>query len=94
MSDSIEAIASAGKTLGFSREDLSHLDIQTIKEARGKDSESIRREWRGKILQNKIDYELNSHISLPPVIFSERDLEVVSYYDSRPNYITTKKITM
>lgn len=92
LSDAIEAIASAGRTLGFSREELSHLDIQAIKEARGKDAEFIRTEWRSRILQHKADYELNSYISLPPVVFSERDLEVISYYEPRPNYITNKKI--
>lgn len=92
ISDGIEAIASAGRKLGFSREDLSHLDIQTIKEAIGKDSDSIKRLWENKILQNKTSYNLNSYISLPPIIFSDRDFEIVSYYDSRPNYITAKRI--
>ena len=29
---------------------------------------------------------------MPPVIFSEYDFDIVSYYDSRPNYITSKKV--
>lgn len=92
ISDGIEAIASAGRKLGFSREDLSYLDIQTVKETIGKDSDSIKRLWESRILQNKASYNLNSYVSLPPIIFSDKDFEIVSYYDSRPNYITAKKI--
>lgn len=93
LSDAIEAIACAGALLGFSREELSHLDIDTIKNARLKDDESIQAHWKDAISQNKSDYELNNYLLLPPVIFSQDDLEIVSYYDSRPSFITSKKTT-
>lgn len=92
LSDAIELIALAGKYLGFSREDLSHLNMEAIKAARGKEDDDIRSFWREEISRNRTEFGLNSYISLPPVIFSEADLEVVTYYDSQPNYITNKKI--
>ncbi|HEV7453731.1 MAG TPA: PEP-utilizing enzyme [Candidatus Saccharimonadales bacterium] len=93
LSDAIEAISLAGKTLGLSRDDLSHLDVQAIKDAVGKDVAAVKKDWQADILRNKTDYQLNSHIPLPPVIFSADDLGVVSYYDSRPSFITSKKVT-
>ncbi len=93
LSDAIEAIAIAGATLDFTREELSHLDVQVIKESVAKSPEVIKREWADHIQKNKRDYELNNYIQLPPVIFSENELSLVTYYDSRPSYITSKKIT-
>lgn len=92
LSDAIELIALAGEYLGFSREDLSHLNIEALKAARGKDDEDIRSIWSEEITRNRTEFGLNGYISLPPVIFSEADLEVVTYYDSQPNYITNKKV--
>ena len=92
LSDAIEAIASAGMDLGFTREDVSNLDISTIKETRYKNTELIQSKWASIISQNKLDHMLNSYLSLPPVIFSENDLEVVAYYECRPNYVTNKKV--
>lgn len=92
LSDAIELIALAGEYLGFSREDLSHLNIEAIKSAREKDDEAIRNIWSEEITRNRTEFGLNGYISLPPIIFSEADLEVVTYYDSQPNYITNKKV--
>jgi phosphoenolpyruvate-protein kinase (PTS system EI component) len=30
---------------------------------------------------------------LPPIIFSERDFEIIRYYVSKPNYISSKAVT-
>lgn len=91
LSDVIETIAFTGEAIGFSREDLSHLDVATLKESQLLEAGQIRKYWEGKIKQRKAEYELNSYIILPPVIFSAKDLDVVSYYDSHPSFITNKK---
>jgi len=93
LSDAIETIAMTGQSLGFTREELSHLDVEAIKYAASKDANFVKEHWAKQILRNKKQYELNSYVLLPPVIFSEEDLSMVSYYDSRPNYITNKKVT-
>lgn len=92
LSDAIELIAQAGETLGFSREDLSHLGVEAIRTTREGDSEFIRTCWSQEIERNRAEYLLNNYLLLPPVIISEEDFEVASYYDSRPNFITDKRI--
>jgi phosphohistidine swiveling domain-containing protein len=93
LSDAIEAIAISGKRLGFTREQLSHLDMQALKHAVSKKTEYIKTYWSAQIVENKRNYDLNNYIVLPPVVFSENDLDVVTYYDSWPSYITNKKVS-
>ena len=93
LSDAIEAIANAGESLGLSRNDLSHLDINTIRDAVTKSTDQTAGHLAAAIEKHKTDYELNNYILLPPVIFSEHDIDVVSYYQSRPSFITSKKVT-
>lgn len=91
LSDAIELIATAGEKIGFTREDLSNLDVTSIKSASENDDSAIQNNWSEIISTNRKKYELDGHINLPPVIFSEQDFEIISPYDSRPNYITNKK---
>ena len=35
---------------------------------------------------------LNSFLILPPLLFSEKDFDIISYYTSKPNFITQKKV--
>ena len=88
----MEHIAIAAEDLGFLREDISHLDLEAIKMAKDKDATSIKAQWGKRINKNRKDFVSNSCISLPPVIFSAEDFDVISYYDSQPNYVTNKKI--
>lgn len=92
LSDAMELVASIGEELGFSREDISHLDMEAVRAVRGKGVEFMRSYWNGEITRNRREYILNGYLSIPPIFFSEGDLEVVTYYDSRPNYITNKRI--
>lgn len=92
LSDAIEEIAFAGDLLGFSREELSYLDIKSIKLGRGQSSKKIIKNWKRIIVKNKRNYELNCCLSLPPVLFSENDFDIVSHYSSQPNYITNKRV--
>lgn len=91
LSDAMELIATAGGKIGLTREDISHLDIASIKAACGKDNGAIKNDWSKAITANSKKYALDGYITLPPVIFSEQDFETISPYDSRPNYITNKK---
>lgn len=93
LSDAIEAIAISGGALGFTRDDLSHLDVQILKESVLKTPSLTKELWSSNILKNKKDYTLNHYIPLPPVIFNEDDMSTVTYYDSHPSYITNKKMT-
>lgn len=93
LSDSIELIAKAGLELGFSREELSNLSLSSIFKYRKLPKEKLVDLWRKKIRLQKEEKSKNSNLSLPPLLFSERDFEVLQYYISKPNFITNKKIT-
>ena len=93
LSEALELIAKVGKTLGFTREDVSNLDIRTILKSKNLSKSQTRNIWREKIFQQQKEKLVNDCLALPPIIFSEKDFEVIQYFISKPNYITDKKIT-
>lgn len=92
LSDAIELIAEAGELLGFSREELSQLDLNSIFCCEVQDIKQTQKIWRDIIEFRNRERILNEKISLPPIIFSERDFEIVRYYVARPNFITQKAV--
>jgi len=93
LSEALELIAEAGLKLGFTREDLSNLEIKNIFKAQNFKKEEIQNYWKHLIMQEKMKMELNNFVVLPPIIFSENDFEYIQYYISKPNYITNKKVS-
>jgi len=91
LSDSLELIALAGEEMGFSREELSMLDVSVIFSKQQVDREERTNSWREMILSRKKEREISSRLELPPIIFSSKDLEIIKHYAPRPNYITHKK---
>jgi len=93
LSDALELIADAASDLGFFREDIAHLDINTIFSSYKVHTKSkLKSFWRNKIEQNKHVAEINNHLVLPSIIFSKNDFELIQYYSAKPNYITEKSI--
>jgi phosphohistidine swiveling domain-containing protein len=92
LSDAIEYITEAGELLGFSREDLSNLDINSILKCETKNLDQIKKYWKNLIDRQEAEKELNEKIVLPPIIFSEKDFDIINYYSARPNFITQKRI--
>ncbi len=93
LSDALELIADAANDLGFSREDISHLDINTIFASHSVHTKSkLKLLWKKKIDHNKHLSEINTNLVLPSIIFSENDFELIQYYLAKPNYITEKSI--
>ena len=93
LSEALELIAKVGKTLGFTREEVSNLDIRTILKSKNLSKNQTRNIWREKIFQQQKEKLVNDCLSLPPIIFSEKDFDIIQYFISKPNYITDKKIT-
>ena len=94
LSDALELIADAASNLGFSREDISYLDINTIFSSYNVHTKSkLKFFWKKKIEQNKHLVEINNHLVLPSIIFSKNDFKLIQYYLAKPNYITEKSIT-
>lgn len=93
ISDAIELISSAGEALGFSRSELSFLDVPSIRRGINQPKRHTIRDWSDTIQRNKDVYNFNKLLVLPPIIFSKRDFEIVSDYSNQPNYITDKQIS-
>ncbi len=93
LSDAIELIAIAGEEMGFSREEMAILKIEDILAIEDLDRERIGNLWKRKIIERGFLREIDSHLELPPILFSVKDFYFVRYNSSRPNYITSKEVT-
>ena len=91
LSDAIELIARAGELLGFTREELAQLDVESIFLCEKENIKHTQDIWRNIIESRNHERILDEKIQLPPIIFSEKDFEIISYYSARPNFITHKK---
>ena len=92
LSDSIDLITHLGNLFGFSKEDLSYLNINIILKSKNLTKNEIKKIWKKKIDKEKSLYILNNHLFFPPIISSIKNFDIIQYHDSRPNYITNKKI--
>ena len=94
LSDALELISESGNDLGFFKDDLSYLEIQTIlKNYKNLSKSNIKNLLTKKIKINKKSKKINDLLVLPPIISSIDDFELIEYHDSQPNYITSKIIT-
>jgi len=93
LSDALELIAEAGEKMGFSRKEISRLDINDILESSSQTSvHEITSRWKRLIQLKEEEMEINDYLSLPSIIFSEQDLDIIEHYDARPNFITQKSV--
>ena len=93
LSDALELIVKAGQKLEFSRAEMAYLDIQTILKSYKKLKEpSLKLLWQKKIELQKKEKLLNDYLVLSSIIFSKNDFDVIRYYVSKPNYISSKTI--
>ena len=92
LSDSLELIAEAGDGMGFTRNELSNLDLNTIMKSKTFSKIKLQKTWNKKIkLQKKKKY-YNEFLTLPEIIFSINDFNIITNQISKPNFITNKKI--
>ena len=93
LSDALEYIAEAGKNLGFTRDELSNLEIKTIiNDPKNLKIKTLTEKWNNKIQKSKEKHSLNKNMILPPIISSNDDFSFISYPYSKPNFITSKKL--
>lgn len=94
LSDAIELIAEAGNKLGFSRLEMANLDVEDLfSPHKQKNENELKEFWRNKINKQIQMKKISDHIVLPPLIFNESDFEIINYFTSKPNFITTKSVT-
>ena len=93
LSQAIELIAMGSKKLDFSREEISNLSLSDIFKFNKYPKKKFRKYLQKKIFYNYKIKKLSSYLSLPSIIFSEDDFEIIQYYTTVPNYITKNVIT-
>ena len=91
LSDALECLAGFGGELGFSREDLSYVDIKTISRL------NITCENAAAVLGRSIEegqkrYQLTRTIALPSLITSPSDAWHISANSAEPNFVTQLSI--
>ena len=93
LSDALELITKVGKQLGFTRDELANLDLTTILKSKNLSKTKLQKIWRKKIELQKKKKQLNNFLNLPQIIFSRNDFDIIYNHLSKPNFITSKKIT-
>jgi hypothetical protein len=93
LSLALEFLAKAGELLGFSRKDLSYLDMPSIKSYEFfSNPDELAEFWREVIEKKRENHAKNSELILPPVIQDKEDFKVICFEVSRPNFITKKHV--
>ncbi|MBQ9219656.1 PEP/pyruvate-binding domain-containing protein [Succinivibrio sp.] len=93
LSSIIEIIASVGKRLKISRQDLSFYDITELLSLELYDSEERMAEFLNELLQLRKDkYLINSQLILPNVILGENDFDFICISTEKPNFITSHTV--
>jgi hypothetical protein len=93
LSAALDLIVEWGGYHGFSREDLSFLDIKDILSLSHQNlAEDHIRHLRSLIDRNRNRSEVTAAINLPDLIFDEIDVEIVSLQRRRPNFTSNKKV--
>ena len=91
----LELLAEVGEELGFNRSDLSHLDLSSFLNQRNEEinsKEDLINIWRNLIVGRKEEKRIHSLLSLPPIVFSDKDFVTVSSIASAPNFITDQTV--
>lgn len=93
LSLALEILILVGEKLNIERKQLSYLEITDILASEYYGSEAQLREfWKMIIEQRKRRYKEYSKIVLPDVILDDRDIDQVSFGESRPNFVTDKQV--
>ncbi len=93
LSDALSLIIKGGKNFGFSRNELSYLELKNIFCLKKLNKKNIRSYCNKKIIDNQKRKKINEFLIMPPLIFSEKDFQIINYNLSKPNFITMKKVT-
>lgn len=94
LSLAIEILARMGELIGFTREDMSYLDVADIySSVYYPNSYDLKEFWTTIINQRKDVHKFNSQIILPNVILDENSFNIIKIEEMRPNFITEKTIS-
>lgn len=94
LSFAIELIKAMGEMVDMDAEDMSYLELPEIFAAEYySDTERLKEFWSLIIEKRQKIYQSNSALILPAVICSLQDFDYIENLETRPNYITEKRVT-
>lgn len=94
VSDILELIADFSCENGLSRDEISHVPLNSILEVLSSSGEkSIEEFLRDLSDSGKVKHQISSAIRLPQLLVVQSDIHVVPFQVSHPNFITTKAVT-
>ena len=94
VSEMLELIAGFGEQHGLSRDEMSHVSIDSVLDIIMKSNETSIEERLRQIAEDEAErHALSAAIRLPQILFDEAGVHVVPFQVSHPNFITNKKIT-
>lgn len=93
LSKTLKLIEELGGRFGLSKEELAHLDIQTIKKLYSVlDTQNVDEIFKENIEKNKNAYKITKAIKLPSLITNKGDIYSFFIDEAMPNFITHKKV--
>lgn len=93
LSDALELLVYLGECLAIPRSEMAYLEIQDILASEYYETqENVRKFFNTIIEQRKAEYDQNSALVLPDIIWDAKDLDMVKIGEARPNFITGKCI--
>jgi glutamine kinase len=93
LSDALEIISLLGEKLGFSREDMSNLNINQIFDSQSLSKTELKKSLTELIQSEKVLSNITEKIILPSLIIDEKDLEIITFVKSKPNFISDESIS-
>lgn len=89
LSDALKLLGELGEEYGFSREEISYVDIEVIRRLYGS-SADIARTLSQSTAEGKERYAITRQVALPPLITSAEDIFLFEIPVNEPNFITLK----
>lgn len=94
LSDILELISNFLNTLGLNRETISHIPIECLLDSFNKIKMENNIDYLLKISKKESkNYAINNLIRFPQLLINEQGVFVVPFQVSRPNFITSEKVT-
>lgn len=93
LSLAIDILIDIGDKLGIAKEDMAYLEVTDIQLAVSRPADEIKEKWLKIIEKNKREFEVDSMLILPDVVYSPDQLGCIEVWEARPNFITSECVT-
>jgi hypothetical protein len=92
LSQALEELVVFSEQQGITRDDLSHLDLKDIASVRNGEVISEQDWLLRRIDAGRRSQESSLRVELPPLIFSESEIDMFESWEQEPNFVTSKRV--